>query len=354
MTLLFFIAYEGSNREENVMTKDELYEYQYTTPSKKVVKECLPAVKKPDGKKKQKNKVFLGKVLILIGAIGMFGTLDRLMSFSNPIILLIKVLLYGTFLIKGGQSVKSGKEYLGRIDRYYRYMKALEDKKYMSLEELSEKVSKSIKTVTKDLEFMMEKKWFKEGHLDYSGGQFLLTDHMYEQYKLLEQGKKIKEQEEKEKQEIQNDPVKRELAKVLEEGRSYIKEIRVLNDEILGENISNRLYKIEDVLESIFEVVKRHPKKLPELRKLMQYYLPMTIKVVTAYRDFENERIQSEQLEEGKREIEETLEKVHTAFVNLREKLFQDDVLDVSTDLDVLETLMGQEGLIDGDTNIIS
>lgn len=336
------------------MAKEELYEYQYTTPSKKVVKECLPAVKKPEGKKKNKNKVFWGKIGIIIGGIGLISAAESLITLASPVSILVKILLFGSFFVNGLRDVKKGNEYLGRVDRYYRYMKALEDKKYMSLEELSEKVSKNVKTVIKDLEFMMEKKWFKEGHLDYSSNQFMLTDHMYEQYKLLEQGKRIKEQEEQEKQEIQNDPVKRELAKTLEEGKNYIKEIRVLNDVILGEHISNQLYKIEEVLESIFEVVKRRPEKLSELRKLMQYYLPMTIKVVTAYRDFENERIQSEQLLEGKKEIEETLEKVYTAFVNLREKLFQEDVLDVSTDLDVLETLMSQEGLIEDEMNSIS
>lgn len=336
------------------MAKEELYEYQYTTPNKKVVRECLPAVKKPQGKKKQKGNVFWGKVWMAVGGIGLISTVESLIAMASPVSIFIKILLFGSFLVKGIRQVKEGNEYLGRIDRYYRYMKALESKKYMSLEELGEKVSKNVKTVTKDLEFMIEKKWFLEGHLDHSSGQFMLTDHMYEQYKLLEQGKMLKEQEEKERQEIQNDPVKRELAKVLEEGKAYIREIRILNDVILGENISNQLDKIEEVLGSIFELVKRRPEKLPELRKLMQYYLPMTIKVVSAYRDFENEKVRSEQLTEGKKEIEETLEKVYKAFVNLREKLFQDDVLDVSTDLDVLETLMSQEGLIEDEVNILS
>ena len=86
----------------------------------------------------------------------------------------------------------------------------------------------------------------------------------------------------------------------------------------------------------------------------MQYYLPMTIKVVTSYRDFENERVPSEQLEESKVEIKETLDKVQVAFVALREKLFREDVLDVSTDLDVLEAMMSQEGLIEDEFHPVS
>ena len=181
-----------------------------------------------------------------------------------------------------------------------------------------------------------------------------MTDKVYEQYKLAEQGRILREQEEAQKQRIEQDPVQKEVYQMVSEGKRYIKEIRKLNDEILGENISNQLDKIEEILASIFEIVKRKPQKRAEIRKLMQYYLPMTIKVVTSYRDFENERVASEQLEESKREIRETLDKVITAFVMLREKLFQEDVIDVSSDLDVLEAMMSQEGLIQDDINTFS
>ena len=130
------------------------------------------------------------------------------------------------------------------------------------------------------------------------------------------------------------------------EGNRYVKEIRKLNDEILGEDISNQLDKVEEIIASIFEIIKRKPEKRIELRKLMQYYLPMTVKVVTSYRDFENEKIPSRQLEDSKKEIRDTLDKVIMAFESLREKIFQEEVLDVSTDLDVLEAMMSQEGLI--------
>ena len=46
--------------------------------------------------------------------------------------------------------------------------------------------------------------------------------------------------------------------------------------------------------------------------------------------------------------------KVISAFTALREKLFQEDVLDVSTDLDVLEAMMSQEGLLDDELGSMS
>lgn len=333
--------------------KQELYEYQYTTPSKKVVKEVLPAVRKPEGLGDYKGKIFWGGILGVFGACKLLETLEML-AFAGPFSIIRNVVVFGAVLGFGAYQFFKGKNYLSRADRYSRYMKLLEHRQFASVEELAGAVGKSVKTVVKDLEFMIEQKWFLEGRMDEKKSQFMLTDKVYEQYKLAEQGRLLRQQEELEKQKLESDPVQKELMQLITEGNRYVKEIRRLNDEILGEDISNQLDKIEEIIASIFEIVKRKPEKRGELRKLMQYYLPMTVKVVTSYRDFENERVPSKQLEESKKEIRETLDKVITAFEALREKIYQEEVLDVSTDLDVLEAMMSQEGLIRDELNTFS
>ena len=45
-------------------------------------------------------------------------------------------------------------------------MKVLEKRQFASIEELAQSVAKSTKTVIKDLEFMIEQKWFLEGRMD--------------------------------------------------------------------------------------------------------------------------------------------------------------------------------------------
>lgn len=335
----------GKDKMGKKKKKQELYEYQYTTPNKQVIKEVLPAVKKPKGVGDYQGKITWGVLFGIFGGLKLLGALEMI-GYVSPLSLLKDVVIYGGILGIGIYQFLKGKKYVNRAERYGRYMKLLEHKQFASIEELAGAVAKNAKTVVRDLEYMMEQKWFLEGRFDEHKSQFMLTDKVYEDYKRMEQGRLLKEQEEQEKRRIESDPVQKELSQVLTEGQHYVKEIRRLNDEILGEDISNQLDKMEEIIASIFELVKRKPEKISELRKLMQYYLPMTIKVVTTYRDFENERIPSEQLEESKREIRETLDKVIDAFAALREKMFQEDVLDVSTDLDVLEAMMSQEGLL--------
>lgn len=328
------------------MMKQDLYEYQYTTPNKKVVKACLPALKKPKQKTKPNKKVNLGILFQIMGIMGLVTMPQMALEGAGLIHLLTKLIIHGGLLVIGFLQVREGKQALSRMDRYFRYMKVLEGQPYASIEELATTVAKKAKVVIRDLEYMIDEKWFLEAHLDTKSNYFMLTDQAYQQFNDAQKGKKLREEEEQKRKERENDPVAKELDRLLEEGEGYIREIRILNDGIYGEAVSNQLYAIEEVVESIFEQVKRKPEKMADLRKFMQYYLPMTIKVVRSYRDFENENIPSAQLEESKKEIEETLDKVYDAFIRLREKLFTEDVLDVSTDLDVLETMMSQEGLI--------
>lgn len=77
----------------------------------------------------------------------------------------------------------------------------------------------------------------------------------------------------------------------------------------------------------------------------MQYYLPTTLKLVKAYREFDGQPVQGENVTKVKAEISDTLDTINTAFENLLDSLFQDDVMDISTDISVLETMLAQEGL---------
>lgn len=344
--------------------KNELYEVKYSTPNKKVVKEILPALDKPLRKKDCKRNIFWGRLIFIIGLFFVFGLLEDI-HYSVFIGEVIQLLFFIGITLFGFFKIKEGKENEKRLVRYYRYMKALEGKKYAGVNELGNMVAKPAKVVIKDLQYMMDKGWFLEGHFDANKEQFILTDEVFEHYRLAvegqemrekeEQGKeeakkddyKVDNKEEREKKNSQEDEKQQELKRILKEGEAYIKKIHKLNDVILGDNISRQMDEIENSLISIFELLKRKPEKIDNIKKLMQYYLPMTVKILGRYSDFESEKIHSRKLEEGKREIEETLEKVKQAFANLRERLFQEDMIDVSTDLDVLEAMMSQEGLLD-------
>ena len=75
----------------------------------------------------------------------------------------------------------------------------------------------------------------------------------------------------------------------------------------------------------------------------------MTLKLVNAYRDFEKQPVQGENICKAKEEICTSLDTINTSFENLLDSLFEDDALDISTDISVLHTMLAQEGLTGSD-----
>ena len=97
----------------------------------------------------------------------------------------------------------------------------------------------------------------------------------------------------------------------------------------------------------IFDRVQAHPEVEPDLKKLMDYYLPMTVKLLNAYAEMDAQPVQGETIQASKIEIEKTLDTLNAAFAKLLDDLFQDAAMDVSSDISVLNTLLAQEGLTD-------
>lgn len=102
---------------------------------------------------------------------------------------------------------------------------------------------------------------------------------------------------------------------------------------------------MEMLVDKIFDRVEQNPASVGDIRKLMEYYLPTTIKLLQAYQDLDAQPVQGENIISSKKEIEKTLDTLNRAFEKLLDDLFQETAWDVSTDISVLHTMLAQEGL---------
>jgi 5-bromo-4-chloroindolyl phosphate hydrolysis protein len=132
---------------------------------------------------------------------------------------------------------------------------------------------------------------------------------------------------------------------VLKRGDDFIAEIRSQNAAIPGAEVTRKIDQIEIVLQSIFARAKEHPEVVDELDRLMNYYLPTTVKLLDAYRDLDAQPIQGANILKSKSDIEDTLDALNVAFEKLLDSIFNDMAWDISTDVSVLQTVLAQEGL---------
>ena len=98
-------------------------------------------------------------------------------------------------------------------------------------------------------------------------------------------------------------------------------------------------------MDRIFDRVEQNPETVGDIRKLMEYYLPTTVKLLEAYEEMDRQPVGGENIQTAKAEIEATLDTLNLAFEKLLDSLFQDTAWDVSSDISVLHTMLAQEGL---------
>ncbi|MBE6990290.1 MAG: hypothetical protein E7426_06045 [Ruminococcaceae bacterium] len=135
-----------------------------------------------------------------------------------------------------------------------------------------------------------------------------------------------------------------ELDQMLAEGRQAIEELKRLDDSIDDEKISADIVKLEEVSGKIFRQVEAEPKKLPQIRKFMNYYLPTTLKLLNAYDRMDSQGVEGENISTTKKGVEGIMDSIVAAFEKQLDSLFGDQALDISTDIVVLENMMAREG----------
>ena len=232
------------------------------------------------------------------------------------------------------------------VKRFKAYKRTLGKKTYCSVDTLARSVGKNKEFVQKDLRRMISKGFFPEGHLDKEKNTLIISHETYHYYEQCDrQWEEIERQDIAVKAQKAPGSLDPQVQEVLDRGRAFIAQIRKCNDDIPGEEISGKISRIELLIQRIFDRAETHPEIITDLKKLMDYYLPMTVKLLNAYADMDAQPIQGERMENSKREIEATLDTLNAAFEKLLDDLFEDTALDVSSDISVLNTLLAQEGL---------
>ena len=152
------------------------------------------------------------------------------------------------------------------------------------------------------------------------------------------------EKEEKKEQAKPQNTGNPEINALIKERARAVSEMRRLNDNIEDETISRQIDHLEEVTGKIIDQVVADPKKLPQIRRFMDYYLPTTLKILNAYDRMDSAGIAGENITATKAKVETMMESLCEAYDKQLDSLFGDEAMDISTDITVMEQLLKQQG----------
>ena len=136
---------------------------------------------------------------------------------------------------------------------------------------------------------------------------------------------------------------------LLEKGRQMILEIREENKKIPDTGLTAKLDELENQCAEIFRAVYDKPAKASQIRKFMDYYLPTTLKMVKGYRVLGERNLTGTDVAAARKRIDDALGVVLKGCQKMLDNLYRDDVLDITTDIDVLEQMLKRDGLTESE-----
>ena len=131
-----------------------------------------------------------------------------------------------------------------------------------------------------------------------------------------------------------------EIDPIVEEGNRALSEMGRLYMSIKDAEVRKKINELMRITDKITQDAIADPSDIPQIKKFMNYYLPTTIKLLDSYEKLTEEELEGQHpdqlanIAKSRKEIEERLD-----------SLFEDQALDIETDIKVMNTMLAREGL---------
>lgn len=120
-----------------------------------------------------------------------------------------------------------------------------------------------------------------------------------------------------------------------------LNELHRLNDEIPDKVLSDSMDIMETAGRKIVKTVEKNPDKAQQIDRFSRYYLPEIVKLMQVYVELEENGASDQVLTELRRNSITTA----NAFENLLDSLYSSEVMDLSTDIEVLDSILKSQNL---------
>ena len=166
-----------------------------------------------------------------------------------------------------------------------------------------------------------------------------------------EQKKKVLEEQKRKQEEVSSIPLTGDKVadQVITTGREMLVTIKRENAAIPDKDLSEMMYNLFIKSEQIFRTVSECPSKAPQVRKFMNYYLPTTLKMLATYRTMEQRGVSYGEMKEARETTVRGMNLILTACQKQIDNLHRENMLDISTDIDVLEQMLKRDGFTDSE-----
>lgn len=133
----------------------------------------------------------------------------------------------------------------------------------------------------------------------------------------------------------------------LEHASELTEQLLVLSRKVEEEKLIKNIQEIGEISRKIIDTLKKKPEKLNQANNFLNYYLPVTIKILQRYDEIENQKLETLQTKKFMNSIQEMVEKIKVAFTTQLANMYQSDMIDTDAEIKVFESMLKADGFIE-------
>lgn len=133
----------------------------------------------------------------------------------------------------------------------------------------------------------------------------------------------------------------------LNEAKEHVKRMEDVIYKLEDENLVKNAKQICNTSSKIIETVEKKPNKLKNIKNFLNYYLPVTLKILERYDEIENQELNTESAKKFMTSVENMIEKIKDAFEKQLSSIYQEEIVDTDVELKVFESMLKSDGFVD-------
>jgi len=135
----------------------------------------------------------------------------------------------------------------------------------------------------------------------------------------------------------------KQLKSIISGGRKKVKTLNRLAEKVSEPDIKDSILQVSATAAKIFSNFRKDPKDIKASRQFITYYLDAVINVITQYTALPET---APGKKEFQKKVRDLLKTADNSFNKQLERLYEDDYLNLDTEMNVLEKTLKSEGMM--------
>ena len=137
------------------------------------------------------------------------------------------------------------------------------------------------------------------------------------------------------------------INEIIKEAKEMTSQLNSISKQLEDKKLIENVNQICNTSNKIIDTLSKKPEKLGQARNFLNYYLPVTIKILSRYDEIENQKLNTKESEKFMKSVLDMTEKIKDAFNEQLNNMYQSEMIDTDAEIKVFEGMLKSDGFLD-------